>query len=352
MSGPTSPTTTAPANSDLPPGITAPPAGGGNANTVPNGPGYLGVGYQQNNSGQPLVIYEDGTVGSLDASGQPPEKKTAAGQPQKYVVIQPGQTIVDTNGVPQPYSAPVDTSQYGGTPYVPIPSQVYVPARYREGDEVRELGAMSPETRAQVLQTMQAKGLLKNDATPSDWWAAMKQVMSMANSTGNKWMDELQQMPNVSGPPQVRPIYQIKLDSPQDLTAIYRKAYTDLTGGGQPTQDELDRYVNAYQEIERQDQYKQIGQQQEAQNRADIAAGKITNPAPFVPGGAVMGGPSEGLNPADASPGPDIQTYTKPISAQDFANQQIRSLNPGAVNKYAGLGVYNQFMDLISRGIR
>lgn len=345
-------TTTTTPSSDLPPGISPPPAGGGNTSNVPNGPGYLGVGYQQNQTGQPLVVYEDGTVGTLDDKGQPPTKNGPTGAPQKYVVIQPGQTIVDTNGVPAPYSAPVDTSQYGGTPYVPIPTTVYVPAKYREGDEVRELGSMSPEMRAQVLQTMQQKGLLKDNATPSDWWSAMKQVMSLANSTGNDWMGELQKMPNVGTAAQVRPIYQIKLDSPEDLQAIYRKAYTSVTGGGQPSQDELDRYVNAYQQIEREDQYKQIGQQQEVQNRQDIAAGKMANPAPFVPGGAVMGGPSEGLNPADASPGPDIQTYTPPISAQQYAEQQVRALNPGMAQQYANLQVHNAFMNLIANGVR
>jgi hypothetical protein len=330
------------------------PTGGTTDQTGQQGPGYLGTGSLINQSGGDIVIYEDGTSGRLNPDGSVPKKPGANGQPQKSIVIHPDQVVTDVNGQPMPYQAPVDTSALGGTPYVPIPAVSYVPAKYRAGDEVKELGDMAPEMRAQVIAVMRDKGLLPDNATPNDWWSAMRQVMSMANSTGNDWQTELQQMPTVQTKAQQPNVYKYTLHDPADLRAIFNKAATDVAGGGVP-QSEIDKMVAGYQAYE-------LGLQTKEKNAAEVAgrlqAGPATG-AELGQTGTVMPGPNTGAPNVDMNPvsqsgagGPITTTSTQQMDPTTFAQNMLRQDMGGEVNKYALLGTYNTFMNLIANGIR
>lgn len=342
-------TTTAPSSNDLPPGISPPPAGGTTGGN--NGPTYLGVGYQTNDTGMDLVVYEDGTAGPTNADGSAPTKTDKTGKTMRSVIIHPGQTVTDVNGTPLPYRAPVEqqlnlpASRVAAGDTTNLGTAVmFVPARYRTGDEVRELGAMSPELRAQVIQLMRAKGLVGATATPSDWWNGLRQVMSQANATGNDWMTELQRMPEVATT--VKPnAYNITLHSPDDLKAIFQKAVHDYMGGGSVPDSEVQRFVDAYQAKELADQQHAVGVAEETANRQ---AG-ITQPT--VAEAASPLSPAEGTQPAPPG-GPIVNVTTATPSPEQFAAQMVRQRFGGEVNRYAMLGTYNTFMNLIANGIR
>ena len=119
-----------------------------------------------------------------------------------------------------------------------------------------------------------------------------------------------------------RDAYTIKLSSPTDLTAIFKKAAVDLLGGSDIPQSEIDKFVIAYQGMERADQQKAIGQAREA---ANAQAGTTQ---PLVPG--ATNSPSEGLQPA--APNPLVQEQVATPSAQAAAEEQLNKDFPELVN--------------------
>jgi hypothetical protein len=114
-----------------------------------------------------------------------------------------------------------------------------------------------------------------------------------------------------------RHAYTIKLSSPTELTAIFKKAAADLLGESAIPQSEIDKFVNAYQGMERADQQKAIGQAQEA---ANAQAGTTQ---PFVPGADATNSPSEGVQPP--GPNPLIQEQSATPSAQTAAEAQFKN---------------------------
>jgi hypothetical protein len=113
-----------------------------------------------------------------------------------------------------------------------------------------------------------------------------------------------------------RNAYTIKLSSPTELTAIFKRAAADLLGVSEVPQSEIDKFVNAYQGMERADQQKTIAQAQEAAN----AQAGITQP--FVPGADAANSPSEGVQPS--APNPLIQEQVATPSAQTVAEEQLK----------------------------
>lgn len=239
------------------------------------------------------------------------------------------------------------------------------PTRYDEGQEVAILAGMPAEQRAQVQQAMVDRGLAPTNAVgiggyDSNWAGAFKNVLAFASANNMKWDDALRAMPIVdrtSTATVQRNHYNITLTSPTDLKAIFNKAASDLLGGTDVPAGMADGFVNAYQEMQRQDQMTKIQQQEAAANEpkqkitVDADGNPINTSAP--PGTDIGGGalPDSAAGATGKTPGalpsPVITSSTSLPSAQQYAQDQLRQQMPGQYRATQIAQQYDVFSKLL-----
>jgi hypothetical protein len=323
-------------------------AGQGSNTNVANARAPLGVGDMYNDSGQDRVVYEDGSVGSPNPDGSvPPKMKSDGKTPQKSVLIHPGQVMTDTNGVPIPQVAQRTTLAASPISAIATPVVQFVPAQYRPGDEWTALGSMPPEQRQQWVTMMQDKGLLSatSTPTPAQWANAMQGLMSMANASGSDWQTELQNMPSVDlsakyRPQSIAPV----LDNPQDLAALYKKSYAQLTGFGNPPQDQIDRFVAADQAAQKQ---AAVDDQTAKEAAARVNGLGLTQPD-YTQMAPSVEAPEGGITDPNKPP---VFTSTSAPNQQTLAEGMIRQQNPALVHGTALASQYNALLSLLSSGV-
>lgn len=233
------------------------------------------------------------------------------------------------------------------------------PARYNEGDEVSILAGMPAEQRAQVQQQMIDRGVAPSTGVgvggyDANWASSFKNVLAFANANNMRWDDALQAMPMVDRTTTVSKSpnqYTVNLTSPQDLSAIFKKAASDLLGGTDVPQGMIDGYVNAYQEMQRQDQMNQIADKEKASNTTvKMRVDADGNP---VPTGPAVGTDSGGALPDSAATaaGPSASGNVAPIvtesaleTPQQYAQDQLKNQNPG---RYRATQIAQQY-DVLS----
>jgi hypothetical protein len=245
------------------------------------------------------------------------------------------------------------------------------PARYDEGAEWSLFAQMPAEQRVQVQQAMIDRGIapstgVANGAFTTDWLSSFKTILGYANANNQNWEDALASMPQVDRTKTVtvQPNqYEIHLDSPQDLAAVYRKAIAATIGGGAVPQSEVDSFVRAYQEMQRTDQETANAAKEKAIADAglgqQVAIGPDGKPLPTgTPPGTDI---APGVLPDSAAtaagpvgtglPTPGVTTTTATESPQQFALDQVKQKYAGRyqatnmanayglfVNSMAGLG--------------
>lgn len=329
---------------------------GGSTTNVGNAPAPIGVGYQINDTGQDIAVFEDGSVQAVQR-GEAPSATDETGKPLKFVVIHPGQVVTDTNGVPMPYVAQRTipgvagaTSRISpGSPGAAAAAQEgvtqQVPAQYREGDEYRIAGNLPPEQRAQIQQAMLDRGLFGSakPRTALGGWdaesaAAFKQLLAYANSTGQDYNTALENMPKLTDEQLNGKSAVISLSHPDDLAAVFKNAAANLIGSSNVPQSMVDDYVRAYQDMERRDQ--------EAAAAAQKAAKSTATPVP--PGMDVTGSLPDSAAGASGYPGgagDTNPTVTQTESASQFAQDYLRKNAGGQVGATQIAHVFDMFLN-------
>lgn len=337
------------------------PSGGSSTTNVANAPAPIGVGYQVNDTGGDIAVFEDGGVQSV-ATGQTPSATDDTGKPLKFLVIHPGQVVTDTNGVPMPYVAQRNIPGVAGTTSRIQPGsqaatnaaqQGYtqqVPAQYREGDEYRIAGNLPPEQRAQIQQAMLDRGLFgsaKPRTALGGWDAesasAFKQLLAYANSTGQDYETALQNMPKLTDAQingvSAKPV--ISLSHPDDLAAVFKNAASSLIGSTNVPQSMIDGFVRSYQDMERKDQ--------EAADAAQQASKQVTTAA-VPPGTDITGSLPDSAAGASGYPGgagDTNPTTTQTESASQYAQDYLRRNMGGQVGATQIARVGDMFMNIL-----
>jgi hypothetical protein len=302
----------------------------------------LGVGYQTNETGADILLFDDGSQQSYDGSSAiPPNAR----------VFHPGQVLTTADGQPIPYAATVPapgTEQPGITSRIEPGSPAaatsggftQVPARYKESDAWRVWGQLPPELQAQVKQQMIDTGLVAPGASFSlnDAINGMDQIMKYANSSGTDWITALKSMPIQPQTSKPSAANQITLSNPTDLAAIFKDAAAKLLGTSNVPQSEIDKFVTAYQASEKA-----------TAEAAQAAATAAANP-PL--------GPPAATNPQElaasstvASPIAGSYTATPPPTPTNAAETAIKQAHPGQYNATQMASAYDKFLSIISGGI-
>lgn len=350
--GTTTTTTTAPAAgpSDLPPGASGV--------STPRFANPIGVPQYTVDPSTGQIAYQP----KLDSSGNP--VFDASGNPQY-------ETDAQGNAIPLPWignkTSPFAKDLFGG--YANTNGDTsFFGAQYFDGDEWGVIGNLPPETRAEVQQAMIDRGLfgakkpnIAFGAWDSDSASAFKQVLAFANSTGQGWQDALQNMPvkeTTDGTTVARGNYNINLSSPQDLAAVFKKAAADLIGGSDVPQEDVDKFVRAYQAQEKAYYEAQIAQN-EADKRDSAAAAAGTGGAQLDAQGRPIQSPVGGdlgigalpdsaeMSPTDTTNSPRVLVTNKPADASVAAQDAIKKSNPGRYGATQLAGTFDKFISIL-----
>ncbi len=282
------------------------------------------------------------------------------GVPQYTIDPATGQVAMDQQGNPVPWfgskpGGPTIPNVFAGTGG--SMSTDYFAAQYNDGDEWAVVGSMPVEMRADVQQAMLDRGLFgakKPNVALGSWdnesASAFKQVLAYANATGMDWQEALRDMPVVSadglnpdGSQQVeRGHYQIKLSNPADLAQVFKRAAADLIGGGDVPQEEIDKYVRAYQGLEKADQEAQIAAQEKA--KRDVAVQEPIDQN-------VMGASLPDSAPVVSGAGdPVVTTTTNAPDPSTLAQQMIKEKFGGRVGATNVARAMDSFLSILGGG--
>lgn len=299
-----------------------PPAGSGTTNTQSQRT-PIGVGWQPDPSNPSLVMQ--------DANGNNVPFAATAQTPMS---------------LPDSRVAAGDTSQLS-TASIQF-------AKYFTGDDYTIPATLAPETRAELQQTMYDRGLYgatKPKIGYGGWQnedvSAFNQVLAYANASGTDWQTALKSMPQQAASSAPRQTATVNLSNPEDLKAVYKKAMTDITGGGPVSEQDLDKFVSAYQGMEKTQQQQQIQDQMTAaagdytpgelaQQQTDLGtAGKLASSLGSAPSLSDVANPNAPLT----------STQTAVETPQQFAQDQIKAKNPGAYGATQIANTYSQFLN-------
>lgn len=301
-----------------------------------------------------------------------PRYASPIGVPQYTTDPSTGQVATDASGNPVPWfgakSTPAIPNVFAGTGGSQATS--YFGAQYHDGDEWAVIGNMPPELRSQVQQAMLDRGLFgskKPNVALGSWdnesASAFKQVLAYANATGKDWQDALQSMPVLSDDELAaadgtkgskRQINQIKLSNPQDLAQVFKNAAADLLGSA-PPQEEIDKFVRAYQNSEREEQQTAIAQQAAAQRNSSVVrvgpdGQPIDRPAGTDYGEGVLPDSAAGVNvavqPTDAAGNDLVETTSAPTAATAAADA-IKKAHPGQYGATQLAGTFDKFLSIL-----
>jgi hypothetical protein len=228
-------------------------------------------------------------------------------------------------GVPSDYVAPVpvtiqrdpihaDPWEIGsaGQPTTVMAGQ---PPRYMQGDEWLP-ATLSVEDRVALQRAMAGAGLLKGEYRNGIWddksRSAYANLLEFANASGLTWQQALNQWAGATriggrgggGGGRARAPLTVKVSSPEDLAEIFNQTARTVLGR-RLTPEESQRFVNAYQGVEKQ-------VQQQAYRTAP-AGGQITEP-----------------------PSPDV-----------FAEKRIREQSPGEASAHDLAMQFDNFLRII-----
>jgi hypothetical protein len=313
-----------------------------------------------------VIQGNDGKFYAIDASGgvltddqgtpiQDEPQVDRAGSPIRL------QAQYATPGTPGSQLPGITSRIEPGSPAAAQQPGQFGPARYQPGDETAIWFGLPAEQRSQVMQAMLDRGIAPSSGTTSgigqDWVTAFHTILGYANANNLTWDRALASMPMAdrTTTKQVSTAqYDMQLTSEADLGAIYKKAVAQLIGGGHIDQGEVDRYVRAYQQMQRNDQEKAIADSERARLtpktvRVDSSGNVIPDSAPAGTdvAGSLPDSAAAAAGPVSQNPSAIVTERSVP-SPEAAAAEQVKREHPAAYQETNMANAYNLFVNAIA----